>query len=46
MLDETDFDEAGFVGNRVIFGIQRPEHISYIIQMVRAARLRMFVMLY
>ncbi|QGA15740.1 hypothetical protein EYB26_003400 [Talaromyces marneffei] len=39
MLDETDFDEAGFVGNRVIFGIQRPEHISYIIQMVRAARL-------
>ena len=42
MLDETDFDELGFVGNRAVFGTQRPEHISYMIQMARAARLRMF----
>ncbi|OKL63763.1 hypothetical protein UA08_00036 [Talaromyces atroroseus] len=39
MLDETDFDEAGFVGNRAIFGTQKPEHTLYIIQMARASRL-------
>ncbi|EED20389.1 cutinase transcription factor 1 alpha, putative [Talaromyces stipitatus ATCC 10500] len=39
MLDEEDFDESGFVGNTAVFGIQRPEHISYMIQMARASRL-------
>ncbi|KUL87123.1 hypothetical protein ZTR_05563 [Talaromyces verruculosus] len=39
MLDEADFDESGFVGNRAIFGTQRPEHVSYMIQMARASRL-------
>lgn len=42
MLDETDFNEEGFVENRAIFGTQKPEHTSYIIQMARGARLRMF----
>lgn len=41
MLDETDFEEEGAVGNPTVFGEQKPEHASYMIQMARAARLRM-----
>jgi hypothetical protein len=44
MLDETDFEEDGVVGNPAVFGKQKPEHASYMTQMARAARLRMDTM--
>ncbi|KAH8693866.1 putative cutinase transcription factor 1 alpha [Talaromyces proteolyticus] len=39
MLDGTDFEEEGVVENKSVFGEQKPEHASYMIQMARAARL-------
>lgn len=41
MLEESDFEEEGPVGNPAIFGTPKVEHALYMIQMTRLARLRM-----
>ncbi|KAL1979579.1 hypothetical protein VTN96DRAFT_5552 [Rasamsonia emersonii] len=39
MLEESDFEEEGPVGNPAIFGTPKVEHALYMIQMTRLARL-------